>query len=192
MAPILSHEPLRFLHAKVLPFLMMVAISAGLLLRVEAEGRTTIGEIERLDPAIDALVPQDAKMEVVIDGLDWCEGPLWIPADGGFVICSDIPPNTLHRWDPRNGHSIYLTPSGYTGTKTRGGEQGCNGSALDRQGRLILCQHGDRRVARVDAPLDKPQPNFVTLADRYEGKRFNSPNDVAVHSSGAIYFTDPP
>ena len=152
----------------------------------------TVGSIERLDPALDALVPPDTKMEVVISGLTWCEGPVWIPADGGFVLCSDIPPNTIHRWDARSGASIYLTPSGYTGSTPRGGESGSNALTLDHQGRLLLCQHGDRRVARMDAPLTAPEPKFVTLADRYDGKRLNSPNDLAVHSSGAIYFTDPP
>jgi gluconolactonase len=157
-----------------------------------AEEPRTVGSIERLDPVLDALVPSDAKMEVVIAGLTWCEGPLWVPADGGFVICSDIPPNTIHRWDARSGAAVYLTPSGYTGSTPRGGESGSNALALDRQGRLLLCQHGDRRVARMDAPVTAPEPKFVTLADRYDGKRLNSPNDCAVHSSGAIYFTDPP
>src|SRR5437899_647735 len=115
-----------------------------------AEPRTT-GTIERLDPALDALVPPDAQMEIVIDGIQWCEGPLWIPDDGGFVICSDIPKNTIRRWDARSGAAAYLTPSGYTGTTPRGGESGSNGLTLDRQGRLILCQHGDRRLARMDA-----------------------------------------
>ena len=158
----------------------------------QSDETNTIGKIERLDPALDKLVPADAKMEIVVDGLDWSEGPLWIPADGGFVICSDIPPNTIYRWDRNRGKSIYLKPSGYTGTIPRGGEVGTNGSALDRQGRLVLCQHGDRRIARMDAPLEEPKSKFVTVADRYDGKRFNSPNDVAIHSSGSIYFTDPP
>jgi gluconolactonase len=154
--------------------------------------RPTIGEIERLDPALDALVPPDAKMEIIVDGLDWCEGPLWIPADGGFLIFSDIPPNKIYRWDAKSGKQEYLYPSGYTGTTPRGGESGTNGSTLDRDGRLVLCQHGDRRVARMDAPLDKPEPKYITVAGEHDGKRFNSPNDAAAHSSGAIYFTDPP
>jgi gluconolactonase len=168
--------------------LLASAVATPLL----AEEPRTVGSIDRLDPALDALVPADAKMEIVIDGLTWCEGPLWVPADGGFVICSDIPPNTIHRWDARSGAAVYLTPSGYTGSTPRGGESGSNALALDRQGRLLLCQHGDRRIARMDAPLTAPEPKFVTLADRYDGKRLNSPNDLAVHSSGAIYFTDPP
>ena len=172
--------------------IMLALTAAATTLTVFAAEPQTVGSIERLDPALDALVPPDAKMEVVISGLTWCEGPVWIPADGGFVLCSDIPPNTIHRWDARSGASIYLTPSGYTGSTPRGGESGSNGLTLDRQGRLLLCQHGDRRVARMDAPLTAPQPKFVTLADKYDGKRFNSPNDCAVHSSGALYFTDPP
>jgi gluconolactonase len=162
-----------------------------------------IGKIERLDPAIDKLVPADAKMEVVGQGFAWCEGPVWVRTDSppqhrgeaggaGFLLFSDIPNNAIMRWDEKSGCSLYLKPAGYTGAAPRGGESGSNGLALDRQGRLILCQHGDRRVARLDADWDDPKPNYVTLADRYDGKRFNSPNDAVVHSSGAIYFTDPP
>jgi gluconolactonase len=160
--------------------------------RVLADEPPTVGSIERLDPALDALVPPGAKMEVVIDGLTWCEGPLWIPVDGGFVICSDTRTNKTHRWDAKNGAAIYLTPSGYSGSGPHLGENGSNGLTLDREKRLVLCQHGDRRVARMDAPLNAPEPKFTTIADRYDGKRFSSPNDVVVHSSGAIYFTDPP
>jgi gluconolactonase len=167
-------------------------LAGGTAMPLLADEPRTVGAIERLDPALDALVPPDAKMEIIIDGLTWCEGPVWVPQDGGFVLCSDIPPNTIHRWDTRSGAAVYLTPSGYTSSTPRGGESGSNGLALDRQGRLILCQHGDRRLARMDAPLTAPEPKFVTLADKYDGKRFNSPNDCAVHSSGAIYFTDPP
>jgi gluconolactonase len=159
---------------------------------VAAEARKTIGEIERLDPALDALVPADAKMEIIAEGLDWCEGPLWVPADGGFLIYSDIPPNTIYRWDAKSGQSVYLQPAGYTGSAPRGGEVGTNGSTLDTEGRLVLCQHGDRRLARMDAPLDRPVAKYVTVAGEHDGKKFNSPNDAVTHSSGAVYFTDPP
>jgi gluconolactonase len=168
-----------------------IGFSAGAA-PLSAGERLAIGEIERLDPALDALVPSDAKMEIIVDGLDWCEGPLWIPADGGFLIFSDIPSNKIYRWDAQHGKQEYLYPAGYTGTTSRGGEIGTNGSTLDKDGRLVLCQHGDRRVARMNAPLDKPEPRYVTVADKYDGKRFNSPNDATLHSSGAIYFTDPP
>ena len=159
---------------------------------IAAEAGKTIGEIERLDPAFDALVPADAKLEIIAEGFDWSEGPLWIDADGGFLIFADIPPNVIYRWDAKSGQSVYLQPSGYTGAAARGGEIGANGSTLDREGRLVLCQHGDRRLARMDAPLDEPATKFVSVADKFDGKRFNSPNDAVTHSSGAIYFTDPP
>ena len=150
-----------------------------------------MGIIERLDPALDDLVPRDAEMEVIGEGFQWSEGPVWI-RDGGFLLFSDVLTNTVHRWDAKSGCTKFLTPSGYTGSKPRGAEMGSNGLNVDLEGRLLLCQHGDRRVARLDAQLDKPQAKFNTMADRYEGKRFNSPNDLVVHSSGATYFTDPP
>jgi gluconolactonase len=151
----------------------------------------TMGIIERLDPALDKLVPKDAEMEIIGEGFQWSEGPVWI-RHGNFLLFSDVLTNTVHRWDAKSGCTKYLSPSGYTGRAPRGAEMGSNGLNVDLQGRLLLCQHGDRRVARLDAPWENPQPRFVTLADRYDGKRFNSPNDLVVHSSGAIYFTDPP
>jgi gluconolactonase len=150
-----------------------------------------MGSVERLDPALDALVPRDAKMEVIGEGMQWSEGPVWI-RDGGFLLFSDVLANTIYRWDAAGGNRKYLTPSGYTSDVPRGGETGSNGLTLDKQGRLVLCQHGDRRVARLESKWDERPPRYTTLADKFEGKRFNSPNDVIVHSSGAIYFTDPP
>ena len=146
--------------------------------------------IERLDPALDRLVAPDATIEVLAGGYDWSEGPVWVKS-GGYLLFSDIPPNAIHRWKDGEGARLYLRPSGYTGTEPRGGEVGSNGLTLDRDGRLVLAQHGDRRIARMDAPLANPQPKFSTLADRYNGARFNSPNDLVFHSNGDIYFTDP-
>jgi gluconolactonase len=157
----------------------------------EPAGPKAIGSIERLDPALDELLPPDAKIEVIGEGFKWCEGPVWV-RDGNFLLFSDIPNNAIMRWDAKAGVQLYLKPAGYTGEDPRGGESGSNGLVIDREGRLVLCQHGDRRVARLDSPLDNPQAKFVTLADRYEGKRLNSPNDLVVDSHGAIYFTDPP
>src|SRR5687767_5106564 len=146
--------------------------------------------IERLDPALDQLVAPDATIEVLAGGYDWTEGPVWVK-NGGYLLFSDIPPNQIHRWKEGEGAKLFLTPSGYTGTEKRGGEVGSNGLALDREGRLVLAQHGDRRIARMDAPLSSPQPKFTTLADRYQKARFNSPNDLVFRSNGDIYFTDP-
>ncbi|NBW96693.1 MAG: SMP-30/gluconolactonase/LRE family protein [Planctomycetia bacterium] len=152
----------------------------------------TVGSIERLDPRLDALVPRDATIEVLATGFSWAEGPVWVADDRGglppgSLLFSDVPENRVHRWHPEQGLSVFLEPSGFTGPKTYGRERGSNGLALDREGRLVSCEHGDRRVSRLERDGGK-----VTLADRWQGRRFNSPNDAAVHSSGATYFTDPP
>jgi gluconolactonase len=169
----------------------IVALIVGMDARAVEKSPQTVGSIERLDPALDKLVPADAKMEVIGEGYAWCESPVWV-RDGNFLLFSDIPNNAIMRWDAASGSKLFLKPAGYTGTDTRGGESGSNGLVIDRKGRLILCQHGDRRVARLDSSLNDPQPKFTTLADRYEGKRLNSPNDAVVDSHNAIYFTDPP
>ncbi len=168
-----------------------IACTSGIAALAEDKTLHAVGHVERLDPALDALVPTDAKMEVIAEGAAWCESPAWVRA-GQFLLFSDIPNNAIMRWDAKSGSKLLLKPSGYTGNDPRNGESGSNGLVLDQKGRLVLCQHGDRRVARLDASLDDPQPKFTTLADRYEGKRLNSPNDAVVDSHGAIYFTDPP
>jgi gluconolactonase len=145
-----------------------------------------LGHIERLDPALDALVPPDAVIEKLAEGFDWSEGPLWVSA-GGYLLFSDVPRNVVLKWQEDSGVSEFLKPSGYTGTTPRGGESGSNGLTLDPQGRLVLCQHGDRRVARLESG-----GHFHTLASSYRYRRFNSPNDLAFKSNGDLYFTDPP
>ena len=153
----------------------------------------SIGQIIRLDPSIDAIIDPEAKIEVLAEGFDWSEGPLWIDdKDGGYLLFSDIPPNSIFKWKEGEGASLYLKPSGYTGKVKRDGEPGSNGLLLDSEGRLVLCQHGDRRMAVMDAPLDAPEPNFTTISDNYDGFLLNSPNDAVFHSNGDLYFTDPP
>lgn len=147
---------------------------------------STLGTIERLDPRFDAIVPKDAKVERLADGFDWSEGPVWVNKEGGYLLFSDVPRNVVYRWDAQGGVRPFLKPSGYTGAVERGGEPGSNGLTLDPQGRLVLMQHGDRRVARLD------EGKFTTLADKFEGKRFNSPNDGTFDRQGNLYFTDPP
>lgn len=146
--------------------------------------------IARLSAQIDDLIPSDARIEVLGEGYQWSEGPVWVEAES-MLLFSDVPANTVYRWTAENGVEPYLQPSGYTGD-AQPAREGANGLALDLEGRLLLCQHGDRRVARMSAPLSAPQASYETVADNYKGQRFNSPNDLAVHSSGAVYFTDPP
>ena len=151
----------------------------------------TVGAIGRHSAGIENILPKDAKIEVLAEGFTWTEGPVWV-ADGGYLLFTDIPPNRVMRWKEGEGVSLYLTPSGFTGEATKSKEPGANGLTLDSAGNLILCQHGDRRVARMNAPLSQPKPEFVTLADRWNGKRLNSPNDAVFDSKGNLYFTDPP
>ena len=146
----------------------------------------TIGKIHRLDPRLDMLLAPDARIEVIASGFDWSEGPLWIK-DGGYLIFSDIPRNTVMKWKEGEGVSLYIKPSGFTGIGDYGREPGSNGLTLDLQGRLISCEHGDRRVSRLE-----PAGGKKTLVDNYQGKRLNSPNDVVFRSNGDMYFTDPP
>jgi len=151
----------------------------------------TTGSVERIDPKIDQLIKEDAVIEILAEGHTWTEGPLWVD-DGNYLLYSDIPPNQIYKWSEEGGKELYLQPSGYTGETPRGGEPGSNGLLLNGQGQLVLCQHGDRRLAVMEAPLNSPQANFTTLVGAYEGKRFNSPNDAVFDRSGDLYLTDPP
>ncbi len=142
------------------------------------------GHVERFDPAFDRLVAADAKVEKLAEGYTWSEGPVWYQ---DAVVFSDVPQNVAYRWaEGMSKADVFLKPSGLLKPTPGIREPGSNGLALDREGRLLLCQHGERRVARYE------KGEFVVLADRYDGKRFNSPNDLAVRGDGTIYFTDPP
>jgi len=151
-----------------------------------------IGTIERLDPALDNIISANAKTEIIAEGFEWSEGPLWVEKHK-MLLFSDVPMNTIYKWTEAKGKEVYLKPSGYTGTEPSVcKEPGSNGLTFDKNGDLVLCQHGDRRMARMDAPLDKPGAKFITLADTYNGKRFSSPNDAVYNSAGELFFTDPP
>jgi gluconolactonase len=156
-----------------------------------ASSGANFGRIEILDERLDELIPTGAKLEVIADGFRWSEGPLWLDTEQ-LIVFSDVPENKIYAWSESGGLVTYLEPSGYTGKIPRKGEPGSNGLALDGQGRLVLCQHGDRRIARMASPVSEPQPDFETLVGEYQGKRFNSPNDLVFDSSGNLYFTDPP
>jgi len=145
------------------------------------------GRIERLDPRFDSLVAPGAGLVRVAEGMDWTEGPVWDARDGSLLF-SDVPRNAVLRFRPASGVSRFLHPSGYTGgAPFAGREPGSNGLAFDREGRLVLCQHGDRSIARLEK-----SGGLRVLADRYQGRRLNSPNDLVFRSNGDLYFTDPP
>jgi len=140
--------------------------------------------VERLDPALDRLIPADAKIEVLAEGFKWSEGPVW-NTKAGELLFSDVPNNVIHAWKDGKIREL-MRPSGYSGDDPAWKSSGSNGLSFDADGRLLIADHGDRRVSVLTEDGGKE-----TVADRFEGKRFNSPNDIAVHSSGAIYFTDP-
>ena len=143
--------------------------------------------IVRLDPRLDEIVPANAKIEKIADGFTWTEGPVWNRSEG-YLLFSEVPKNSIHKWEPGKGVSLFLNPSGYHGKEPFAGrEPGSNGLTYDWEGRVVLCQHGDRRIARIEK--DGSQ---TVLADRYDGKRLNSPNDLVFKSNGDLYFTDPP
>ena len=168
----------------------LVAWAVGSLATVLQAGEIkTIGEIVRLDPALDEVLAPDAQIEVLAHGFAWAEGPVWVPRHGGYLLFSDIPRNAIWRWSPTDGLSLFLKPAGYTGLGPWSGEPGTNGLALDPQGRLVMCEHGNRRITRLVREKDAIKELVV---DNYRGKRFNSPNDLVFNSRGDLYFTDPP
>jgi gluconolactonase len=179
-------RPFAFLSA----FAALVAALLLLTPTTQGDDKKTypsMGTIERKDPRFDKLIPKDAILEKLADGFDWSEGPIWIK-DGGYLLCSDIPKNQIIKWQEGKGKSVYKEKIGYLGDRTDLKEPGTNGLTVDSEGRLVMCQHGERRVAR----LEKDGKTVTVLADKFEGKRFNSPNDLVYHSNGDLYFTDPP
>src|SRR5687767_2683199 len=144
----------------------------------------TVGTIDRVDPSLNSLINENAKIEILDYGFDWTEGPVWVESQK-MLLFSDIPKNAIYKWTDAKGTEEYLVPSGYTGSAPFEGQQpGSNGLLLDKEGMLVLCQHGDRRMAKMDAPPDQPAAKFINMADNYEGKKLNSPNDAVFRSNG--------
>ncbi len=148
--------------------------------------RPVMGEIVKVDPALDTLLAPDAKIEVLASGLNWSEGPVW-SKELGAVLFSDVPENHVLKWKEGEGMSVYLKPSGYTGILPYSREPGSNGLTFNATGELCSCEHGDRRVSVLTKRGGKR-----TIADNFEGKRFSSPNDLCFDKAGNLYFTDPP
>ena len=166
----------------------LVPAFLGLVLTLPAADKPkTLGTIERLDKALDDLLPADAQVEIIADGYNWVEGPVW-DKKAKHLLFSDIPSNSVYKYAPGKKVELFLRPSGYTGTRDDLMEPGSNGLLFDAKNRLHLMQHGDRCVAR----LNDDGKTFTKLATHHDGKRLNSPNDGAFKSNGDLYFTDPP
>jgi gluconolactonase len=161
---------------------------APTLAKAAMQSYPVVGKIERLDPALDALIDVDAPVEQVLDGFTWSEGPVWVGGASGFLLVSDVPENKIYRWSPLRGGEVWLTPSGYAGPETISlREAGSNGLILARGG-LVIGDSGNRCVSRIDLATQKK----TVLGSSFEGKRLNSPNDLVLGRDGAIYFSDPP
>ena len=173
-----------------LPFLCLLAslsVSAASA-QAPAPRFTTMGRIIRQAPALDQLLAPDAQIEIVVAGIDHVEGPVWVP-DSSMLLFTDAPTRTVYRWKATGGLSKFLEHTGYSGRMLYGKEPGSNGLALDGRGNLLICDHGDRRLASL--PL-AGKFGKRTLTDNFQGKRFNSPNDVVINpTTRHIYFTDP-
>lgn len=169
---------------------MRLKLLAGVVLMTTIAAAALAQEIQRLDPALNQLVPANAKLERVATGFDkWTEGPVW--THQGNLLFAEIPANNIVIWTPGKSASVFMHPSGYTGKEPYGGpEPGSNGMTLDKDGRVTVAGHARRNVWRLES-LD-PHGQITVLADSYEGKKLNSPNDLVYRSDGSLYFTDPP
>lgn len=164
-----------------------MANAAAVSMASVASSKSVQVRIERLDPRLDQLIPRKAVVEKIVDGQTWVEGPVWDKSRKSLLF-SDIPRNTVYEWREGERPTAFLKPSGYTGTSPfTGAEPGSNGLTMDSDGRLVLAQHGDRQISRLN-----DDGSTTTLVDRYRGKRLNSPNDLTYKSNGDLYFTDPP
>jgi gluconolactonase len=153
---------------------------------VARKGYPIFGQVERLDPALDQLIEPGRRLDKLAGGFQWAEGPVWNPKTKTLLF-SDVPRNVVFEWKEGIGTRDYLIPSGYTGARVATGGIGSNGLILDKEGRLVLCQQGDRRVARLEK-----NGRFTTIADYFLDRRLNSPNDLVCRRNGDLYFTDPP
>lgn len=171
-------------------FALGFLLATTLLLAAAAPTYPTAGTVQRTAPALDTLIPRDAKVERVAEGFTWSEGPVWV-REGGYLLFSDVPENKMYRWREGEGATLFLQPSGYAGTDLSPfREAGSNGLEAGRPGSntILVADSGSRAIARLDLATKHKQ----FLADRYGGKRFNSPNDLVRGPDGSIWFTDPP
>lgn len=175
---------------KASPFLLIaLAFAAGACMTIETPAPfPQIGTVHRQEAALDTLITPDARIERLAEGFRWSEGPVWI-GEGRYLLFSDVPANRMYRWSEKDGVSVFLEPSGYAGSETGiFREPGSNGLIRGPGNSILMADHGHRAVARLD--LATKAKTF--LATRYQGKRFNSPNDLVRAANGSIYFTDPP
>ena len=172
------------MKTKILKILLV-----GIITNLSAqEKKETIGSVERINPEMDLYVPKGSEIEILARGFGWSEGPVWVDQLNA-VLFSDVRNNKVYSWDDKNGLSIFLDPSGFTGIVPANKKAGSNGLTLNSKNELVLAMHGDRRIAKLKSWNEK---TFETIVNRYEGNLFSSPNDLVYAKNGDLYFTDPP
>lgn len=159
--------------------------------KVTPEDIPVTTSIEILAAKANQLIDSTAVVEELAKGFSWAEGPVWV-SEINALLFSDVPENKIYKWSEKDGLSVFITPSGFTDSSKVQKGDGSNGLMLDAEGDLVLCQHGDRRIAALISGFQNPAGEYITLADKFNGKKFNSPNDLAIKKNGDIYFTDPP
>ena len=147
-----------------------------------------VGELKQYAPEFALLIKPNTKIEKIAEGFEWAEGPVWVP-EGKYLLADDVPQNTMHRWTAHDGLTVFLKPSGLEGSDSVGfSETGANGLFLESAHTLLAADSGNRRITRIDLTTK----HKAIVVDTYQGKKFNSPNDMIKSRSGNIYFTDPP
>lgn len=169
---------------------IITLLSIAICCTVGAQDIKPKGIVEYVSEELPGIIKKNAEVEVIAEGFEFTEGPVWI-AKEKMLLLSDVPANTIYKWTKKGGKEVFLKPGGYTDDEERGGFMGPNGLLLSPDGKLLICQHGDRRIAEMDAPLLDPKPNYSTVAAVYDGKKLNSPNDLILSKTGNLYFTDP-
>lgn len=183
----MTHNPRSSFWVRILSGAL--ALSFVTIAGIFAASEHQPAKVDRLSSEINQIVPQQATLERVATGFKWVEGPVWIKA--GYLLFSEIPSNSIRKWTPGQGVTIFLQPSGYQGAAPYGGpEPGSNGLTIDHRGRLTVAGHAQRDIYRFET-MD-PHGQITILANAYKGKKLNSPNDLVYKSDGSLYFTDPP
>jgi gluconolactonase len=180
-----SHQENKFM--KKLTILLLLITS---LVSRAQESTPPTGSVEDLSGKLSGVIRQNARVEVIAEGFLFTEGPLWVEQEK-MLLLSDVPGNTIYKWTEAKGKEVFVKPAGYTDSTKRGGFMGPNGLILAKDKSLWLCQHGDRRIAKLAAPWNAPTASFTTVVGEYNGKRLNSPNDLTLSKGGDLYFTDP-
>ena len=167
---------------------MLIKLLFFFLFIFQSHQNKYIGSVERLSPEINNLIDSNAKIEILAEGFEWSEGPIWSTKLNSLLF-SDVPNNVIYIWNENNGINVFAKPIGYSGQVPNNKKAGTNGLTIDANGNLIVCMHGDRMIAKIE---NLNIQKITSVIESYNNKLFNSPNDLVYDSKGNLFFTDPP